>query len=318
MSTPEFPPFEKLGIDPDGPPGNAWGLWGRDDELGMLNLLTAENTVAASKLIVDGKRISIDLHLDEPKHPFFNRQVFYHHIHLKAPRAVFDDVLLLNTQSSTQWDGFRHYAHQTSRKFYNGATEDDIRNSHRIGTNVWVEKGGIVGRGVLLDYAAFAARHNICIEPFSTSSISVAHLKQLADEENITFRPGDILFIRSGFTAAYRAFRPDEEATLPARKGSHFIGVESSMDTLQWIWENKFAAVAGDMPGFEASPSQQVAVSIHQWILAGWGVPIGELFDLDELAVELEKRGRHTFFLSSVPLKVRGGVASPPNAVAIL
>ena len=106
---PIFPPFDSLGLDKDGPPGNIWGLWGEDDELGMLNLLTPENTVAASKEINNGKRISIDWHLDQPTHPFFNRQTFYHHIQLKAPRAVFDDVLLLNTQSSTQWDGFRHY-----------------------------------------------------------------------------------------------------------------------------------------------------------------------------------------------------------------
>jgi hypothetical protein len=47
-------------------------------------------------------------------------------------------------------------------------------------------------------------------------------------------------------------------------------------------------------------------------------MPIGELFDLEELAEKCRERKRWAFFLTSVPLKVPGGVASPGNAVAIL
>jgi len=46
-------------------------------------------------------------------------------------------------------------------------------------------------------------------------------------------------------------------------------------------------------------------------------MPIGELFALDELAAQCEKTGRATFFFTSEPLNVVGGVASPPNALAI-
>jgi hypothetical protein len=51
--------------------------------------------------------------------------------------------------------------------------------------------------------------------------------------------------------------------------------------------------------------------------LAGWGMSIGEMFDLVKLALKCQELGRYSFFLSSVPLKVPGGVASPPSAVAI-
>ena len=44
-------------------------------------------------------------------------------------------------------------------------------------------------------------------------------------------------------------------------------------------------------------------------------MPIGELWDLEKLAEECKKRGRWTFFLTSSPLNLRGGVASPPNAM---
>lgn len=36
------PPFGSLPLDKNGPPGNAWGLYGDDDELGALNMLTAD------------------------------------------------------------------------------------------------------------------------------------------------------------------------------------------------------------------------------------------------------------------------------------
>ncbi|KAJ4323151.1 hypothetical protein N0V94_002037 [Neodidymelliopsis sp. IMI 364377] len=56
---------------------------------------------------------------------------------------------------------------------------------------------------------------------------------------------------------------------------------------------------------------------LHQWLLGGWGVMIGEMWDLERLCEKAEELGRYTCFVSSVPLKVPGGVASPPNAVAI-
>ena len=108
------PPFEALPLKKDGPRGNAWGLFGQADELGMLNRLTPENTVAATKEIVHGIRVCTDWSLAQPSAPCFNRAPFEQRIHNKAPRAVNDDILTLNTQSSTQWDGFRHFG--TSRR----------------------------------------------------------------------------------------------------------------------------------------------------------------------------------------------------------
>lgn len=52
-------------------------------------------------------------------------------------------------------------------------------------------------------------------------------------------------------------------------------------------------------------------------MLAGWGMPIGELFDLEKLAATCKKLNRYSFFVCSKPNNVPGGVASPPNIVAI-
>jgi predicted transporter len=43
---------------------------------------------------------------------------------------------------------------------------------------------------------------------------------------------------------------------------------------------------------------------IHQWLLGGWGVMIGEMWDLERLCEKSEELGRRTCFVSSVPLKV--------------
>lgn len=43
----------------------------------------------------------------------------------------------------------------------------------------------------------------------------------------------------------------------------------------------------------------------------------GELFDLEALARSCEELQRWTFFVTSVPLNMPGGVSSPPNIMAI-
>jgi kynurenine formamidase len=101
-----------------------------------------------------------------------------------------------------------------------------------------------------------------------------------------------------------------------AKKPFAYPGFESSFEVLEWLWDTKIAAVAGDCPGFEAWPPTKDMM--HQILLAGFGMPIGEMFALDDLAAECEKQKRWTFFVTSEPLNVKGGVASPPNALAIM
>ena len=91
------------------------------------------------------------------------------------------------------------------------------------------------------------------------------------------------------------------------------MGVEPTEENLQWLWESQFAAVAGDAPASERSPvgkgkdvnDAPAPVTLHQCLLGGWGMPIGEMFDLEDLAEHCRKAGRWNFFLSSVPLKAR-------------
>lgn len=56
---------------------------------------------------------------------------------------------------------------------------------------------------------------------------------------------------------------------------------------------------------------------LHPILLAGWGTPIGELFNLETLAELCQAQKRWSFFFTSAPLNYAGAVASPPNAMAI-
>ncbi|KAL1854508.1 hypothetical protein VTK73DRAFT_8730 [Phialemonium thermophilum] len=318
MTPPTKPAFDSLPLRKDGPHGNAWGLFGEDDQCGMLNLLTPETTAAAAKEIVDGVRISTDWPLNRMGVPCFSRAPFEHSIRNKAPRSVNDDTVVFNTQISSQWDGFRHYGYQKEQLYFGGHTLDDLLKSDAIGTEVWVNNGGIVGRGVLLDYAAWADAQGLEVDCFSTTPITVSTLKKVAASQGTTFRQGDILLVRTGWVRAYNRLSDQERRDLAAKQNPPAIGLESSEETLRWVWDQGFAAVAGDQPSMEAWPCQNTDFWLHEWFLAGWGLPIGELFDLEKLSEECAKRKRWTFFFSSMPLRVPGGVASPPNGVAIL
>ncbi|EUC40504.1 hypothetical protein COCMIDRAFT_108646 [Bipolaris oryzae ATCC 44560] len=133
------------------------------------------------------------------------------------------------------------------------------------------------------------------------------------------FREGDVLFVRSGYVQQYEAMSPERREKLDElyqREKPENIGLEPSKELLEFLWNIRFAAVAGDSRSFEKWPCTALQWHLHEWLLAGWGMPIGELFDLEDLSATCNELGRYTFFISSEPLNVPGGVASPPNALA--
>lgn len=48
------------------------------------------------------------LPVNVPETPAFGRETFQHSIKTIAKDIAYDDTYTLNTQSGTQWDGFRH------------------------------------------------------------------------------------------------------------------------------------------------------------------------------------------------------------------
>lgn len=138
---------------------------------------------------------------------------------------------------------------------------------------------------------------------------------------------GDILFVRSGFTEDYARRSSSEIAKIGARpftmdtfdadKTQAWTGLKAEQPVVEWLHDCYFAAVGGDSPTFEAFPPRGREGSLHGYCLALWGMPLGEMVDLEKVAALAKKNGKYTFFFTSAPANVVRGVASHVNGTAI-
>ncbi|KAL9071506.1 MAG: hypothetical protein Q9157_005448 [Trypethelium eluteriae] len=244
-----IPDFDSLPSVKDMPQGCAWGIFDKDgkkDVHGTLNLLTPSVIKAAYAEARDGVHISLNWPIGAIKTPGFGRK----------------GLVEFNTQCSSQWDSLCHFNHQPTALAYNGVkpavekliqeygTEDVAREYPTL--NHWHDRGGLVGRGILLDYKAYADKHGIEYSPFEAKRITVAELEAVAKEQGVTFKTGDILIIRSGFTEALTGVTPEQQGE---GLGTHkTCGVDGSIETAKWVWNHHFSAVAGDAIAFETIP----------------------------------------------------------------
>ena len=122
------------------------------------------------------------------------------------------------------------------------------------------------------------------------------------------------MIIRFGYLRQYADMCDAKRAALDERYKTHKpdnIGVEPSRELLEFLWEKEVAAVAGDARSFELWPCAELEWHLHEWLLAGWGMPIGELFDLEELARVCGELGRWSFFLTSAVMNVSVSLGFP-------
>lgn len=332
--------LELLSFDCLPNPRQVWPFPSQSTEegLGRLVLLTPDVVAsAAASCIKTGRRVSLNWDLTKLDVANFNRAPAQHHIVPLLNGTAYDDIYVFNPQQSSQWDGLRHFSapfpteeNPKRRLFYGGVTSAEIedRKITRIGMQYWA-KQGICGRGVLLDYVSYAERHGIEYSTFSDHGLSLHTLLEIAKEERVTFRHGDILFVRIGVTKEWdtKMTTADKLAYAQSSAPLH-AGVEGTEEVLRWIWNTRFSAVASDAISFEVYPPKEShsrngdqmdipGVFLHEYLIAGWGMPVGELFDLEELSRICQEENRWDFFAVSSPLNMPGGVSSPPNCIAI-
>lgn len=309
----------------------------REEGLGRLCLLTPDVVAAAAaSCIRTGQRVALNWDLTKLDIANFNRAPTQHHIMSLLGGAGFDDVYIFNPQQSSQWDGLRHfsspYPGSSQRLFYGGVTSSDIadRSNTRIGMQHWAQEG-IVGRGVLLDYVEYAKTHLPALQykALSDHAIPLSTLKDIARIQGVTFQRGDILFVRIGLTQEWdNEMNPADKLAYAQSTNPQHAGVEGTEEMLRWIWDTGFSAVAGDAVSFEVYPPQKAytradgqadvpGLFMHEYLLPAWGLPVGELFDLEALSRMCAQHQRWTFFVTSSPLNMPGGVSSPPNCLAI-
>lgn len=287
---------------------------------------------SATEEIRTGKTVSLNWPLNFPDKPMFGRippEINFIQKQKEGRNYSRDDEIHINTQSGTQWDGLRHFPILEHEMFYNNIPASTLpRGLHpmpdphqidptytRIGIQNWADHG-ICGRGVLLDFVNFQSKDGILpYDPWTTHPITVKDLEACAEAQGISFRRGDILMLRVGFIKKYYESTQESRDALRG-KPETFAGIEQSEEMKQFLWDNHFAAIASDQPALESWPPSPGTPHMHQTILGLWGMPIGEFFDLEKLAKVCAEYRRYTFFVSSWPLNIIGGAASPPNAAA--
>lgn len=266
MAASSLPNFDNIPAVDGMPHGCAWKVWGEDDQLGTLNLLTPEVVAqAAHENIRTGERVQIDWGLDSVDVPANKRKRFHHElIDLKKKLGVYatDDELHLNTQTSSQWDGFNHFAHQATGLYYNGLMHEDLHSGavdkgEKNSMHSWCLNGGIAGRGVLVDWVHWweATKSPQEALPAANSSypIPLSQIKEVLAWQKTELRPGDILLLRTGVVRWFEQASPEDKVK-GMIENDNFPGIAATEEVKRWLWNSHFAAVASDNPSFEFGP----------------------------------------------------------------
>ncbi|MCL3819854.1 cyclase family protein [Aeromicrobium wangtongii] len=291
---------------------HAWDVFGPADSLGTLHHLTPNRRLAAMTSSRTGETVCLTLPLNEPHTAPFGRDQLVH-VRYRANRFSWGDrVERLDLQSSTQWDGLLHVSH-TEAGFYGGHRGDPDGAPH-LGIDAWA-RTGIVGRGVLLDVGAhLAARGGY--DALERHVVTPAMLLDVAEAQAVELRPGDILCVRLGWYAAFSALDEDAGRQLMGRVAG--AGLSATGDMAEFLWDRRIAAVACDNVTVEVQPGDRADGFLHHRLITMLGMPLGELFDFEELAGRCRDVQKWDFVFTSVPLHLPGGVGSPANAVAVL
>lgn len=311
-----LPPYDDLPVIGPARISHSWGVFGDDDDVGTLNLLTNDVVVGALGEVTSGERVGLSLELSAISPPLFGRSALVHTL-LQTDRNTWDDrVDALFPQASSQWDGLRH-VRAREFGFYGGVSGDLPDLGERLGIQRWAGTG-IIGRGVLLDIAGYLASRGADYDPFDATSIGVDVLEEVAQFQNTEIRQGDILCLRFGWVSKYRTLDESARSACAAQRPINYAGLAADEAMARRLWDWHVAAIACDNPAAEVSPGDPSAGSLHRRLIPALGMAIGELLDFDALAVKCVQRSRWSFVFVSVPLNLNGGVGSPANAVAIL
>jgi kynurenine formamidase len=313
----KIPTFDELPIRKDLPPECSWGVFGDNDPFGCLNFLTPEGVVTAAGLVKNGKVFRLDASMGFAKPPLFGRAPAEHTVVPLGPMAN-DDFVHFNTQESSQWDGLAHVGHIKHQRFYGGVTESEVREggNTKLGIHHWKDK--FVGRGLLLDAYGYRKAKGIPVKPLERDVYTLQELQAALAHQKSTLKPGTILLLRTGWMESYENATPEQKRDLAPMQTMKSSGIEASREMVAWLWNNQVAAIGTDCPGVEAFPFDFADEgALHYRALPLLGLPLGELFILAPLAQDCAADGRYEFMVVSAPLHVQGGIASPPNAVAI-
>jgi hypothetical protein len=330
------------------PEGANWGVFGDDDEVGRINLITDERRRAAAAEIKTGRIFCLSLPLDLPGGTDLNpnrrpperhvaarkegRPSVNYPLRLENKRytdASCDDSVTLFTQYSTQWDALSHVGQHFDADG-DGAAEVVYYNGFRAGSDVLgpdaaggararrlgIEKlaeTGVQGRGVLVDLGKVYGKER--------KSVGYDDMMRIMEEQLVEIEIGDMVCMHTGFAQLLIDMKGKPDPHVLHNACAVLDGRDERL--LKWIDDSGMTALIADNFAVEAYPSRLPAgcdfcagLPLHQQCLFKLGIHLGELWYLSELAAWLGENSRSRFFLTAPPLRLPGSFGSPLTPVA--
>ena len=276
-----------------------WGRWGKDDQLGTLNLVTPAKRREAAALVKEGVSISMAHNVLTEK-AADNENPFVHTMLPSVSGFQMDNFSVsFHGMGQTHLDALCHASFQG--KNFNGSPIDQITAEGCPKDSILAIKSGILTRGVIIDIARLKGVDYL--EP--GTPIYPEDLAAWEKQTGVRVSAGDAVFVRSGRWAMRAAKGP----------ATAFAGLHASC--IPWLHERGVAALGGDADP-EVIPSQVegVGAPIHVVALVAMGLPLFDECDLEELGKEAARRNRWVFLFTAAPLAVPGGTGSPINPIA--
>ena len=169
-----------------------------------------------------------------------------------------------------------------------------------------LKKGGIhevdpvITRGVLLDIARLEGKD--CLE--SNYEIGRGALEEATIKQGCSIEQGDTVLIRTGWIKNFNN---------PPKYISHNHGCPGVVkEGAEWLVEQGARYVGSDTIAFEKTPTSNLPV--HVILLVKNGIHIMEAINLEKIAADKV----YEFIFIAIPLKIRGGTASPVRPIAIV
>lgn len=283
-----------------------WGRWGKDDEIGALNLITPAKRKQALALVKEGFPVSLasDAAIDKAVDvPCPNEWAM-----LTASETGATDRIAypcIHGAGTTHLDAFGHVAF--NGRMWNGYPMSLVTKEGGASRNsILAMKNGIVTRAVLYDIARLKGVPYL--EP--GTRVFVEDLEAWEKKVGVRAGPGDALLFRWGRWARRTALGPYST-------NAESAGLDPSI--LPWLKKRDIALIGWETPGSYAPqpPGDIMALAVHHFVLGILGIDILDRADFDALSTAAAARNRWEFMLTIAPLPIPHGTGSPVNPIAM-
>jgi kynurenine formamidase len=277
-----------------------WGRWGKDDQLGTMNLVTAEKRKQAATLVKEGFPVSLSVDADTVK-SIDNPRPYDHQMQGIGSDRV---GVAYHGWSHTHLDSLAH--HHDGGVFFNGYKPDEaqVLTSGHTKNSIHNLKTGVFTRGILIDVPRL--KKLPYLEP--GTPVFVEDLEAFEKMAGVKAGPGDVLLIRTGVWAYRQKFGAWERG-----RNGKVAGPHPSM--LPWLKERGIAILATDGQA-QVAPSN-LPGAVHDISMSVLGIHVLDNADFEALGEAAAARTRWEFLFIAAPLAIKGGTGSPLNPIAM-